>query len=336
MGIEVQNISKIYRIHRKDEGFVGSVKSLFHRKYEEKIAVNDLSFSIEEGAFVGFIGPNGAGKTTTLKMLAGILTPSSGKATVCGNVPYERNKKHRSQISMVMGNRSQLVWDLPPLESFRLYQAMYRIPPHHFNKDLKYLSELLGVEDLLKVQTRKLSLGERMKMELIGSLLHRPRVLFLDEPTIGLDLFAQRSIRQFLKNYNKKYEATILLTSHYLEDIEELCDRLIVIDQGKSLYDGLTKQIVKQLSSHKYITFSFKDESSVAMDQTDYFARIDPKDITKIDSKIVIRVERKDAPRIASEILALYPIEDLTIEDLTIDEIIENLYTSSHSHMGVT
>nr|WP_245252547.1 ATP-binding cassette domain-containing protein [Paenibacillus sediminis] len=295
---------------------------MFHREYERKVAVKGLSFKINEGEFAGFIGPNGAGKSTTLKMLTGILTPSSGTADVIGCTPWKRSMVHRRQISIVMGNRSQLIWDLPPLETFGLNKEMYQIPKVDFDKDLTELSELLGVDHLLKVQTRKLSLGERMKMEIIGAVLHRPRVLFLDEPTIGLDLFAQRHTREFLKDYNKRYGSTILLTSHYLEDIKELCDRLLVIDKGQMLYDGQTNQIVNKLSLHKFITVSFKQRVS-----PERIVALGGTIVTEQLLKMVIRVPRNNVTRLAGEMLNMLPVEDLTIEDPSIEDVIENVYS---------
>jgi ABC-2 type transport system ATP-binding protein len=237
--IVVSNLKKYYQVHKKDPGFAGSMKALFHREYFDAKAVDDVSFVIEPGEVVGFIGPNGAGKTTTLKCLSGLLYPTSGKVQVLGYTPSERKPEYLKQISLVMGQKNQLWWDLPARESFALNREIYEIDITSYNKIIGELSELLGVEDILDIQVRKLSLGQRMKCELISALIHTPKILFLDEPTIGLDIMMQENLRTFIKAYNKKHNATVILTSHYMKDVEELCKRVIMIDHGKLLYDGL-------------------------------------------------------------------------------------------------
>src|SRR6266568_278175 len=257
MVISVSHLTKYYQVHQKEPGFAGSMKSLFKRKYYAAKAVDDISFTIDEGELVGFIGPNGAGKTTTLKCLTGLLYPTGGEVRVLGYTPFERKHSYLKQISLVMGQKNQLWWDLPAIDSFLLNKEIYEIPDEHYNKTIEQLSDLLDVQDILQVQVRKLSLGQRMKCELIAALLHNPKILFLDEPTIGLDVMMQQKLREFIKAYNQQYNATIILTSHYMKDVEELCKRIIIIDHGKILYDGKLESIVKKYAKNKSITAVF-------------------------------------------------------------------------------
>src|SRR5216110_2563993 len=236
--IEVQGLTKSFRTYKKNPGLGGAIKGLFHREYEMTFAVKDVSFSIEEGELVGFLGPNGAGKTTTLKMLSGLLYPTSGSAKVLGYVPWERKDGYRRQFALLLGQKNQLWWDLPARESLELNARIYGIPKEKFDKTVDELTALLTVRDKLNIMVRELSLGERMKMELIASLLHQPKILFLDEPTIGLDVVSQKTVREFLRNHNAKKKTTILLTSHYMTDIQELCRRVIIIDRGMIFFDG--------------------------------------------------------------------------------------------------
>ena len=236
--IEVQNLTRIFRTYKKKPGFWGGVKGLFNRTYDETAAAKDVSFSIAEGEFVGFLGPNGAGKTTVLKMLSGLIFPTSGKARVAGFDPTKRENAYRRIFALVLGQKNQLWWDLPAMESFTLLKAIYGLDADDYKKTLDELVQLLGIGDKLNVMVRELSLGERMKMELIAALIHRPKVLYLDEPTIGLDVISQRAVRLFLRDYNRKYRVTIILTSHYMDDIKELCERVIVIHKGQKIYDG--------------------------------------------------------------------------------------------------
>src|SRR3989475_2021645 len=236
--IAVSQLSKSFRTYKKQPGFVGAIRGLFRRKYEETLAVQEVSFSIEPGELVGFLGPNGAGKTTTLKMLAGLLYPTSGSAQVLGYVPWERHDGYRRQFALLLGQKNQLWWDLPARESLELNAKIYGLPAAALEKTVAEMSELLAVRDKLNVMVRELSLGERMKMELIASLLHQPKVLFLDEPTIGLDVVSQKTVREFLREHNARQKTTILLTSHYMTDIQELCERVIIIDQGTIFFDG--------------------------------------------------------------------------------------------------
>src|SRR3954462_9145025 len=254
--IEVSHLTRVFRTYKKKPGFWGGVSGLFHREFEETRAAKDISFSIAEGEFVGFLGPNGAGKTTTLKMLSGLIYPTSGTARVAGFDPTKRENAYRRLFALVMGQKNQLWWDLPAIESFNLLRAIYGLPADEFKTTLAELVTLLDVEKKLNVMVRELSLGERMKMELIAALLHRPRVLFLDEPTIGLDVVSQKAVRQFLRDYNRRRRVTIRRTSHYMADIKELCERVIVIHKGLKIYDGALDRLESGSGSkQKIITF---------------------------------------------------------------------------------
>ncbi|MDP3043244.1 MAG: ABC transporter ATP-binding protein [bacterium] len=244
--IEVKNLSKTYEYYKKQPGLLASVKGLFRREKLYVEAVKEINFNIEEGELVGFLGPNGAGKTTTLKMLSGILYPSGGEARVLGHIPWKRQKEYQKQFALVMGQKNQLWWDLPAMESFILNKEIYEVPDKEFKYNLAELTELLDVKDILDIQVRKLSLGQRMKCELIAALLHKPKVLFLDEPTIGLDVVAQKNTRDFIKKYNKEKKTTIILTSHYMKDISQLCQRVIIIDLGRIIYDGRLDDLIKK------------------------------------------------------------------------------------------
>src|SRR5437867_10680606 len=252
--IEVSGLTKAFRTYKKVPGFGGAVKGLFRRTYEQTVAVKDVSFTIEPGELVGFLGPNGAGKTTTLKMLAGLLYPTRGSARVLGYVPWERNDGYRRQFALLLGQKNQLWWDLPARESLELNAKIYGIPAPTLERTVGEMTELLAVRDKLNVSVRELSLGERTKMELIASLLHQPKVLFLDEPTIGLDVVSQKTVREFLREHNSKHKTTILLTSHYMADIQALCDRVIIIDQGKIFFDGQLNEVLDRFADFKIIT----------------------------------------------------------------------------------
>src|SRR3954469_2303546 len=251
--IEVSHLTRVFRTYKKRPGFWGGVSGLFKRDFEETKAANDVSFTIAEGEFVGFLGPNGAGKTTTLKMLSGLIYPTSGSARVAGFDPTQRENAYRRIFALVLGQKNQLWWDLPAIESFNLFRAIYAIPEAEFKATLDELITLLDIGRKLNVMVRELSLGERMKMELIAALLHRPRVLFLDEPTIGLDVVSQKAVRLFLRDYNRRYRVTILLTSHYMADIKELCERVIVIHKGNKIYDGALDRLETSGGARKKI-----------------------------------------------------------------------------------
>jgi len=319
--ISVSHLKKYYQVYEKESGFFGSVKSLFSRKYETVKAVDDVSFDIREGELVGFIGPNGAGKTTTLKCLSGLLYPTGGKLSVLGYTPFERKNEYLKKIALVMGQKNQLWWDLPAQETFLLNKEIYEIPDSQYKKTLSDLVELLDVVSLLKVQVRKLSLGERMKMELIAALIHSPNVLFLDEPTIGLDVVMQKKMRDFIEAYNKNYKATILLTSHYMEDVKQLSSRIIIIDHGKILYDGKLDSLVKKFAQYKVLSVIL--ESYVPPDKL--------KEVGELEEyafpKATIRVPRSASNVAAAQLLQKFPVDDLNIEEPDIEDIIRQVFT---------
>ncbi len=321
MAISVSHLSKHYSVYKKEPGFVGSLKSLVSRKYEVVKAVEDISFQIEEGEFVGFIGPNGAGKTTTLKCLSGLLYPTSGNVKVLGFTPFDRKTEFLKQISLVLGQKNQLWWDLPAMETFLLNKEIYQIEKKYFNETIEELTSLLDVGSLVNIPVRKLSLGQRMKMELIAALIHHPKVLFLDEPTIGLDIVMQKKIREFLKNYNSEYKSTIILTSHYMEDVQELCKRVIVINYGRLLYDGSLESLVKRHSPFKQITIILNE-------------KLDLKKIKEFGGfysynypEWILRVKKEETNKIAADILENFSVEDISIENPEIDAVIHEVFS---------
>lgn len=320
--ISVKNLVKEYTVYKKEPGFVGSLKSLVSRKYEKVRAVNDISFEIEEGELIGFIGPNGAGKTTTLKCLSGLLYPTAGEVKVLGFTPFERKTKFLKSIALVMGQKNQLWWDLPAMESFLLNKEIYEIPEKQFKEVVGDLSKLLDIEEFLKVQVRKLSLGQRMKMELIAALLHNPKVLFLDEPTIGLDVVMQQNLREFVKEYNRKYKATILLTSHYMGDVEALAKRVIVINHGQILFDGQLADLVKKHAPYKVISVVLNN-----MPNPKILEGLGEVEKFKYP-ELVIRVPRENASTIAGSILTKLPVEDVTIENPSVEDIIRDVFSA--------
>lgn len=318
--IIVNGISKQFQYTKKEVGMRNSFKKLFHPERAVKEAVKNLSFEVGQGEIVGFLGPNGAGKTTTLKMLSGILFPTSGEAKVLGCVPWERKNDWKRQISIVLGQKNQLWWDLPANESFYLNKCMYKISDQDYENILNELCEILDVKELLKVQVRELSLGERMKMELIAALLHRPKVLFLDEPTIGLDIIAQRKIREFLKTYNEQQKTTILLTSHYMDDIEDLCERTIVINHGNLVFDGSIQEINNTLNNRKILSFQFLEK----IDQTNFIQFGTVKKIEEYE--VLLEVGRDELQDVAAYILKNYKVRDFNVMDIPLEESIAKLY----------
>lgn len=319
--IEVNNISKTYEYHKKQAGLWNSIKSLFHREKLFTHAVQNANFSIEEGELVGFLGPNGAGKTTTLKMLSGILYPSAGEATVLGFTPWKRQKEFQKQFALVMGQKNQLWWDLPAMESFILNKEIYEVPDKQFKKTIDELSELLDIRDILDVQVRKLSLGQRMKCELVAALLHSPKVLFLDEPTIGLDVVSQNNIRGFLKKYNKEKKITIILTSHYMEDVEELCERVIIINHGSVMYDGLLKQLMDEYVDHKILEVTFKED--ITKKELEALGSIKEK----TPRRVVMEVPKSKAKSVAIELLSSFPVDDILINEADVQDVIRSIFT---------
>ena len=323
--IQVDHLSKTYQVSEREGGFGAAVRGFFHRKFKDVLAVQQVSFKIESGEVVGFLGPNGAGKTTTLKMLSGLLHPTSGKARVLDHIPWERKTHFLQSMTLVMGQRSRLSWDIPAADSFLLNQAIYRIPDSDYKRTLKELDELLDLSPILKKPVRNLSLGERMKVELAAGLLHRPQVLFLDEPTIGLDITAQVHIRDFLREYNRRTGATILLTSHYMADVTALCERIIIIHHGKLKYDGSIVDLSRRIAPFKLIGVALGDPCPC--DLSVYGTPVATDHGEDGDgSKQYVQVSANDVAAITARMLADLPIHDLTIEDPPIESVIERAF----------
>jgi ABC-2 type transport system ATP-binding protein len=318
--INVTNLSKYYKVPVREAGLKAATKSLFKRKYTTVKAVDGISFTIEQGEVVGFLGPNGAGKTTSLKMLSGLLFPTSGKPEVLGYQPSLRQAAFLGQITLVMGNRSQMSWDLPALDSFELQRAIYGIPRPDFTRRRDEFIELLEVQELVKKPVRNLSLGERMKMEIIMALLHRPKVLFLDEPTIGLDVTMQRRIREFVGEYNRRTGATVLLTSHYMADVEALCKRVIVIHNGRLLFDGDLSALLDRFSAFKTIGVTLAN----GLGSFSQYGEV----INQEAGHVTLRIPREKAPEVTARILAELKVEDLTVEDPPIEDVIEKVFAN--------
>ncbi|MEK7706878.1 MAG: ABC transporter ATP-binding protein [Verrucomicrobiota bacterium] len=320
--IQVNGLTKTFRTYKKQPGFAGAVKGLFHRTYEQIVAVNNVSFAIEPGELVGFLGPNGAGKTTTLKMLAGLLYPTNGAARVLDYVPWERHDGYRRQFALVLGQKNQLWWDLPARESLELNSKIYGIPADRFERTVAEMSELLTVRDKLNVSVRELSLGERMKMELIASLLHQPKVLFLDEPTIGLDVVSQKIVREFLRRYNETHQTTILLTSHYMADIQALCERVIIIDHGKIFFDGRLSDIVDRFADFKLITIHCDNADACPTDALTKHGEV----VEKAPGSIKLKVKRDRVIPACKALLDELPVRDIDIEEVPIEDVIRQIF----------
>jgi ABC-2 type transport system ATP-binding protein len=318
--IVTEKLTKIYRTYRKEPGLWGAVKGLGSRKYDETRAADGVSFRIEEGEFVGFLGPNGAGKTTVLKMLSGLLNPTSGKATVLGFTPWERKDEMKRQFALLMGQKNALWWDLPARESLELNRAIYGIDRGKFDKIVGGLSELLDVTDKLNVMVRELSLGERMKMELIAALLHSPRVLFLDEPTIGLDVTSQKKVREFLRVYNSGNRIITMLTSHYMQDIEELCERVIIIDHGRICYDGPLAAIIDRFATYKLVSLVF-DERTEGRDFREFGEIVESSPDT-----VQIKVPRAKVAETCREILGRRRVRDISVQEPPVEDVIRQVF----------
>jgi ABC-2 type transport system ATP-binding protein len=303
--VEVTELTKVFRVPEREAGLRASLRSLVRRTWREVRAVDGISFSIDAGEIVGFLGPNGAGKTTTLKMLSGLLYPTGGEGRVLGHVPSRREREYLRRMTLVMGNRNQLQWDLPALDSFELNRAIYRLPRDDFARTRDELIDLLDVGDLVRKPVRQLSLGERMKVEVVGSLLHLPQVLFLDEPTIGLDVTMQKRIRSFVADYNRRYDATVLLTSHYMADVEALCKRVIVIHHGRILFDGALAGLSDRFAAYKTIEATLEDGERISM-----------------------QVPRHETSAATARLLAEHEVTDLTVEDPPIEDVIEQVFAS--------
>ena len=319
--ILVEQLSKTYQVPEREGGFGAAVRSFIKRKYKDVKAVEKVSFRIEPGEVVGFLGPNGAGKTTTLKMLSGLLHPTSGRASVLGFTPWERKSDYLRSMTLVMGQRNRLSWDIPAADSFLLNQAIYRIPDDEYKKTYKELDELLELEPLMKKPVRNLSLGERMKCEIAAGLLHRPRVLFLDEPTIGLDISGQARIREFLREYNRRTGATILLTSHYMADVTALCERIIIIHHGQLKYDGGLTDLSRKIAPFKLIGVMLSDADS--HDLSRYGTEVQNEEDM---DKRYLQVRADEVTRVTSQLLSDLPVHDITIADPPIESVIEQAF----------
>jgi viologen exporter family transport system ATP-binding protein len=330
--IQVRDLRKTFTVPVREGGLSAAARSLVKREHRDIQAVAGISFEIGQGEVVGFLGPNGAGKTTSLKMLSGLLYPTSGEATVLGHVPSKRESDFLRRITMVMGNRNQLQWDLPALDSFELIRAIYRLDPVDFRRTRDEFVELLDLGGLIRKPVRNLSLGERMKMEFVGALLHRPQVLFLDEPTLGLDVTMQKRIRSFVAEYNRRYGATVLLTSHYMADVQALCRRVIVIHHGRILFDGNLADLATRFNATKTIGVTLKDGGPGDGETPDLsaYGEIVPSD----DDRILLLVPRADAAEVTTRLLRDLPIADLTIEDPPIEDVIEQVFAEARDERG--
>jgi ABC-2 type transport system ATP-binding protein len=317
--IETRGLTKVYRTYRKAPGLWGAIKGLGRREYVEVRAADDVTFSIEEGEFVGFLGPNGAGKTTVLKMLSGLLNPTSGTARVLGFVPWERRNELKRQFSLLLGQKNALWWDLPARESLELNRAIYGIEPKQFTAIVGGLTELLEVGDKLDTMVRELSLGERMKMELIAALLHSPRVLFLDEPTIGLDVTSQKKVREFLRHYNAEHHVVTMLTSHYMQDIEELCQRVIIIDHGRIFFDGPLSTIIDRFATHKIISLTIFDGGLCDFAQ---FGEV----VQRSAQGASLKVPRAQVSDTCRELLTRCRVSDISVQEPPVEEVIRQLF----------
>lgn len=318
--IHVRDLCKHYQVHEKEPGLKGSLRSFVARKYRTVKAVDHVSFDIKAGEMVGFLGPNGAGKTTTLKVLSGLLYPTSGSAAILGFTPHKRETAYLKQFTLVMGQKQQLMWDLPAIETFLVNQAIYEITKGDFDARLKELDALLDLQPVLKKQVRKLSLGERMKCELAAALLHGPRVLFLDEPTIGLDVTMQARIRDFIGEYNRRHGATIILTSHYMADVTALCERIIVIDKGHVLYDGNFRALIERVAPYKVLKLQFS--TAVSAEQLAPFGEVASCD----GLTAVLRVSRARATETAAHILTRMDVDDVNFEDVPVEDVIREVF----------
>jgi ABC-2 type transport system ATP-binding protein len=316
--VRVEDLTKVFKVPEREGGLAAALRSVVHRRWREVRAVDAISFDIGPGEVVGFLGPNGAGKTTTLKMLSGLLHPTAGDARVLGYVPWRRERDYLRQMTLVMGNRNQLQWDLPALDSFELNRAIYRLRRDDFLATRDELIDLLDIEDLIRKPVRNLSLGERMKVEIVGSLLHRPGVLFLDEPTIGLDVTMQKRIRSFVAEYNRRHGATVLLTSHYMADVVALCKRVIVIHHGHILFDGDLSALADRFAAYKTIDVALADGSA----PLDQYGEVLERD----GDRVRLRVPKAETARVAARVLGEQQVADLTIEDPPIEDVIELVF----------
>ena len=320
--VHIENLRKVYVVSRQEAGARAALQGLVHRRKLEIPAVDGVSFDLTSGEIVGFLGPNGAGKTTTLKMLSGLLHPTAGKVTVLGYAPWKRERAFLRRITLVMGQRNQLVWDIPVLHSFELNRAIYRIPAEDYRHMLAELTELLELGPLLYKPVRNLSLGERMKCEIAAALLHRPSVVFLDEPTIGLDVTMQRRIRSFVAEYNRRFGATVLMTSHYMADVEALCRRVVIIHHGRLLFDGDLSILVQKFTEHKTITVQLRDYEADLQSYGEV--------VSYVDGRFTLRVPKTETAHVTERLLADLPVIDLVVEDAPIEEVIERVFAQEN------
>ena len=318
--IRARDLVKHFKVHKRPPGFASAMRSLFHRRYTTVKAVDGVSFTIERGERVGFLGPNGAGKTTTLKVLSGLLHPTSGEVQVEDHVPWQRKTAFLEKITLVMGQKSQLIWDLPPSETYAMNRAIFDVPQQQFDATLGELTELLDLKPLLDKPARQLSLGERMKCELAAALLHRPTTLFLDEPTIGLDVAMQLAIREFVRAYNQRHEATVILTSHYMDDVVALCPRIIVIDAGKLIHDGDLRGLIKTMDPDKRVSFTLTNGVT-----DDVLAKLGTV-LTRDGQRITLRVPEREIPAVVGQLLGPLHAADLAIEDPPLEEILRVMF----------
>ncbi len=320
--IQVEGLTKVFRTYKKQPGLRGAIRGLFHRQYEEVQAAGDVSFRIDAGELVGFLGPNGAGKTTTLKMLAGLLYPTRGTAHVLGYVPWERQDAYRRRFALLLGQKNQLWWDLPARESLELNAKIYGIEPALFDRTVAELTELLDVRDKLNVMVRELSLGERMKLELVTALLHQPSVLLLDEPTIGLDVVSQKKVREFLREYNTRRQTTILLTSHYMADIEALCRRVIIIDHGRIFFDGRLSEVLDRFADFKLLTIQCAQTASLSAAELQACGEVVEQDPLSLK----LKVKRERVVAVCKTLLDRLPVTDIDIQEVPIEDIIRQIF----------
>ena len=326
--IDVQNLGKVYPVANKEAGLKGTLRHFFRRTYRNIEAVKQVSFQIEPGEMVGFLGPNGAGKTTTLKMLTGLIHPSTGSVSVSGHRPFSRDRDFLRQITLIMGQKQQLIWDLPALDSLRINAAVYNLTDSEFRQRVGELAEMLDIQDQLRQPVRKLSLGERMKAEMLAALLHRPQVLFLDEPTLGLDVNAQVAVREFLKEYNQRYGATVLLTSHYMADITALCDRVLVIHKGSLIYDGQLDGLLEQFAPYREVSVEFSRVQNVPDDQIiNQQTLASYGELQSLESnKATFLVSTRELTHTVSTLLNSFTIQDLTVTEPPIEDVIGRVF----------
>lgn len=326
MSISVEHLSKHYRVHEREPGLGGAIRSLFNRQFRLVKAVDDVSFTIEPGEIVGFLGPNGAGKTTTIKVLAGLLWPTSGSATVAGFTPFTGGDAYKRRFSLVMGQKSQLLWDLPAMETFFVNQAIYEVEEQQFKQTVHELTEMLAITHVLNKPVRNLSLGERMKCELVAALLHRPQILFLDEPTIGLDVSSQETVRSFIREYNARHGATVILTSHYMADVTALCKRILIINRGRLLYDGAMEALVERLAPYKVIRLALAAPADTA--DLAAFGEVQSHE----GARAVLHAPRAKASEVSAALLQRFSLLDINIEDPPIEDVLGQAFAEGAAH----